>query len=81
MDDILPQYFIAVEQELLLECKNFENAVFLLMAVHYVFNIEYHPKVKDVFFFLQKKVLDIPDTNKHSPMYLSVSSAIDLFLQ
>ena len=34
------------------------------------FNMEYYPKVKDVFFFFQDKVLSYPDSNvKQSSMY------------
>ena len=59
--DVLPQYFIAVEQELLLQCKSLERAIFIRVAAHYVFNIEYHLKVKDVFYFLQEKVFGFTD--------------------
>ena len=34
-----------------------------MVAAHYVFNIEYHPKVKDVFYFLQEKVFGFPDAS------------------
>lgn len=34
-------------------------AIFLCLAAHYVFNIEYHPKAKDVWEFIQENVLDI----------------------
>ena len=50
-----------------------------MFAVHYVFNIEYHSKVKDVFYFLQEKVFGFTDTCKKSAIYLSVSSSIDLY--
>ena len=49
--DILPSHFIAVEQELVMECRSIDSALFLLIAAHFVFNMEYHPKVKDFFFF------------------------------
>ena len=76
---LLPQYFIAIEQQLLLECQTLERAIFTMFAVHYVFNIEYHSKVKDVFYFLQEKVFGFTDTFKKSAIYLSVSSSIDLY--
>ena len=60
--DVLPQYFVAIEQQLLIECKSLERAIFIMLAAHYVFNMEYHSMVKDVFYFLQEKVFDFPDT-------------------
>ena len=79
--DILPQYFVAIEQRVLIECKSLERAIFIMLAVHYVFNMEYHPVVKDVLYFLQQKLLELADNaRKNSSMYLSVSSGIDLYM-
>ena len=52
--DISPNHFIAIEQELLLECRSIDSALFLMMAAHYM---EYHTKVKYVLYYLQEKVL------------------------
>lgn len=72
---------MAIEQQVLIECKSFERAVFILLAAHYVFNMEYHSMVKDILYFLQEKLLELDDyVHKKSSMYLSVSSAIDLYL-
>ena len=52
-----------------------------MLAVHFVFNIEYNHQVKDVLYFLQDKVLGFPDPGfKKSSVYMSISSAIDLYL-
>ena len=80
--DIPHQFFFAVEQQLLLECRSLERAIFIMVASHYVFNIEYHPKVKDVFLFLEQKVFGFTECSfKKSSIYLSVSSSIDLYLE
>ena len=79
--DVNTQYFLAIEQELLIECKCMSNAIFTMLAVHFVFNIEYNHQVKDVLYFLQDKVLGFPDPGfKKSSVYMSISSAIDLYL-
>lgn len=79
--DIPTSHFIAIEQDLLFECRSFKSALFLLLASHYVFNIEYCPKVKDVLYSFQDKVLQIPDSSvKQSSMYRNISAAIDLYL-
>lgn len=78
---ISPTHFIAVEQQLLLECRNIESALYLLVATHFVFNIEYCPKVKDILYFFQEKIICFPDSAlKQSSVYRNVSSAIDLYL-
>ena len=48
--DISPSYFIAVEQNLLMECRNIQSALYLMLATYYVFNIEYCTKIKDVLY-------------------------------
>ena len=53
------QYFIAIEQMMMLECNNVMTALFLLLASHYVFNLSYHHKVMDFFLFLQERVAGI----------------------
>ena len=79
--DIPPLYFIAMEQQLMIECRDIESTIFILLAVHFVFNMEYNPKVKDIMYFFQDKVLNCADSAfKKSSMYLCISSAIDLYL-
>ena len=75
-DDIRTQYYIAVEQDLHMECKNMTSAIFLLLAMHYVFNIQYHPKIHDVLYFIQERVLGLTDNVRKSTQYLSFTSAI-----
>ena len=59
-----------------MQSRNMTNAVFLLLAVHYVFNIEYHPKVKDVLCFIQEKMRVLKYTARKSAQYLSFSAAL-----
>ena len=49
--DIPPMHTITIEQELVLECRNFDSALFMILACHYVFNMEYHLRVKDVLYY------------------------------
>ena len=53
-DDITPSFYIAVEQELVVECAALVKALFMLLAVHYVFDISYNERVKDFFLFKKK---------------------------
>ncbi|XP_019854847.1 PREDICTED: uncharacterized protein LOC109583811 [Amphimedon queenslandica] len=71
--DELDQYFIAIEQCLILECKDIPTALFLLIASHYVFNISYQPKAQDFFAFIESKLLNISSSTykSKSPVALS----------
>ena len=86
--DEYDQYFIAVEQTLMLECRDIATALFLLLASHYVFNLSYHTKCTDFLIFIQEKVAKIPSVtsadsdSKHkkrkekSPVALSHTNGI-----
>ena len=58
--DVCGQYFIAIEQTLMLENSNIFAAIFYLIAAHYIFNVQYHAKALPILLFLQEKV---PSTN------------------
>ena len=79
--EFAPQVFIAIEKQLMHECTNFTSAVFTLMAVHYVFNINYHSSVKDVLTYIKENILKLKDTSfKKSATYISVEGGIGNFL-
>ena len=40
--DVCGQYFIAIEQTLMLENSNIFAAIFYVIAAHYSFNVQYH---------------------------------------
>ena len=80
-EDIPCQFFIAVEQEITMECKDFVSALYYLISTHYVFNIAYNLTVKDVMHFIQSKFAKFEDKNfKKSAVYLSVESGIECYL-
>ena len=43
-------YYVMIEQELLLKTSHFDDheVVFLLLAVHYIFDLEYDSTVSDI---------------------------------
>lgn len=65
-EDIQGQYFIAIEQNLMMETSNLITAIYNLLASHYVLNLAYHPKAKDLLTFLQEKVLGVPSSDDKS---------------
>ena len=46
-DQITAQYIVAVEKQALLQSSNLVGAVYALFSIHYIFNNEYHPRLKD----------------------------------
>ena len=77
MDDDFQQIIIAIEGQLYVECRSFVNAIYLMLVSHYVFDIEYNARAKDVLFFLQENMLGLQDPKfRKSANYSSVSSAI-----
>jgi hypothetical protein len=74
-----PQYFIAIEQQLVIECNSLIGAMFSLLATHYVFDLGYHPKAKDFFMFLEHLVDITNGTEKKSANFLSTVTGIESF--
>ena len=55
-DSTSNKYFVMIEQDLIPKTTCFDEALFLLLAVHYVFDLQYDVKVKDILTFLQEYV-------------------------
>ncbi len=73
---------MAIEGNLVIECGTLQTAIYVMLAAHYIFDIQYHPRVNDVLLFLQEKVLGLLDSQiKKSSVYLSVLSGIECHLQ
>lgn len=80
-EDLCGQYFIAVEQMLIMESSSLVTAFFFLFCAHYIFNVQYHPKASEVMTFVQEKVLALPTMKyKRSPSVLSHISGIIRYL-
>lgn len=58
------QYFVCIEEQLLLESRDLATAIFLVLASYYVFNLAYHPKTEDLFGFIQEKMAKIPSAGR-----------------
>ena len=68
-DEIQPQFFTAIEQKLYRECSSLTSAIFALHAIHYVCNIEYSSYVRDIFHFIDDKLLHLqvhPKETQHT---------------
>ena len=65
------------------ECSNLTSALFTLVAVHYVFDIEYCSQIKDLFHFFEDKLLEIRSgqTLKQSHTYLQTMAAVSCHMK
>ena len=75
-----PQYFIFIENDILCICHSFSHALMVWFMSHYVFNLEYSFKVREVALFVQEFVFELPATSglkRHkTATYLTVSTDI-----
>lgn len=78
MDDLSQdRFYIMIERVMLHDTLDFTHALFLMLAVHYVYNLEYDTNVQEPLLFLQEFVSGIKDTIiKHSAFYSSITSRI-----
>lgn len=77
--ELRSQYFIAIEQQLVVECRSLVGAVYTLLVTHYVFDLGYHPKAKDFYMFLEH-LLDIKNVSeKKNANFLSTMTGIESF--
>ena len=64
-DDEVQQFFISIEKTLTMESSNFISALYFLLAAHYIFNMSYHQKAKDILSLLQVKVANLSALPSH----------------
>ena len=78
-ESVLNQYFVSVEQEIMMETSTLISSIFFAIAAHYIFNLTYHRKSGDVWVFIQEKVLGLASKTgtKRSPSAMSHFSGIE----
>ena len=76
-DEAEDQFFVMVENIRLHDNEDFTSALFTLLAVHYVFNIQYDTQVQSPLLFLQEFVVGIKeDSIRHTAQYANIVSRI-----
>lgn len=71
-----PQLFIVIDNEVFLEVDSYSEALFALVGVHYVFNLEYPKKLKYVYQFLEEYVFGIPPKKRNTQYRKGVSTLL-----
>ena len=59
-EDLQTQFFVAVEQIPQIEVTDLLKGLFVLFALHYIFYLEYNPRLKDFYLFVEDKLLCLP---------------------
>ena len=77
-DQTIPaSYRIFVEKEETVKCPDFTSALYAAFSLHYILNLTYHPKVHDLFTFIQEVIFQLKgETQKKSTALSNFSSAI-----
>ena len=79
-EDLPSQYFVIFGSELIVECNSLTSALFGLFALHYVFDMNYHPRTNDSFLFIEEKIMRIQCSKKKSTGYTSITTGVSTFL-
>ena len=69
-------YYIMIEQILLQDTHCLNEAVFLFLAVHYVFNLEYDVVINGSLLFLQEYVANLKEKGKRPATYATITSRL-----
>jgi hypothetical protein len=73
-DNSRNNHYIMVEQELLQDTRNLKEVIFPLIALHYIFNLEYDGTVLESLLFLQEFILNLKEKGRHSAVYTAITS-------
>lgn len=77
-EDLPPQYLIAVEQVVHTEVRDLDKAIYILLVLHYIYDIEYNPRLKDLF---EDKIIGLATpSSKKTSIYANVTSAIQCYI-
>lgn len=65
-----------------METNSLFDAIYALVAVHYVYNVVYHSRVRNLFLFLEEKMLKLTSIYRSSKNanYETVVTGIESFL-
>ena len=79
-------YYLFIKQKVLCAIPtSFTRSLILWFSVHYIFHLDYYPKIRDVALFFQEFVFGLPESQKgkgaknKTCTYLTISSDIHTF--
>nr|XP_054748301.1 uncharacterized protein LOC129253889 [Lytechinus pictus] len=66
------EFAIVAEGEVVAQTSDVLKAVCIVMAVHYVFNMSYHPKLNASLTFIQKVIMNMKDSSPNPKKVIKV---------
>lgn len=72
------QYFIIAEQDVLMETKDMNDAIFIWFLSHYVYDIKYEKGLTSVCHFFQDNIFQLYDQTSRSAKYNSTVGDLKL---
>ncbi|XP_065893301.1 uncharacterized protein [Dysidea avara] len=81
IDETNEHYFIYIEGSILCKSTRFSDALFLMFASYYIFNLKYPAKAKSVLYFLQDYIFGYADSCGMNATYLATVSDIKRHLE
>ncbi len=79
-EDLPSQYYIAVEQSIQLEVASVMKGVLLLLSLHYVYDIKYNERIKDLYKYFECKLLNMTSSSKDTANFSSITNAIESYI-
>ena len=80
-EDLPTQFFIVVEQIPQIEVSHFFKGIYILLSLHYIFDMEYNPRLRDLYLFFEDKLLGLTTPScKTTATYSGVTSAIGCYI-
>ncbi len=79
-EDLPSQYYIAVEQSIQLEVASVMKGVLLLLSLHYVYDIKYNERIKDLYKYFESKLLNMTSSSKDTANFSSITNAIESYI-
>lgn len=74
--EVAVTYAVIVEQDTLTKCHDLTTAIYVTFSAHYIFNIPYQIRVKELFRFFQEVVMETVDSEKKSAVFSNFCSAV-----
>ena len=74
--EVAATYAVIVERDTLTKCRDLTTALYVTFSAHYIFDISYQIRVKELFRFFQEVVMEIVDSEKKSAAYSNFCSAV-----
>ena len=68
--EVVSTYVVVVEQDTLTKCRDLTTSPYVTFSAHYIFNISYQTRLKELFRFIQEVIMETIDNEKSQLLFL-----------